>query len=217
MRKSGVLILTRGRGNALPPLPHTPLRPNSGNPPEVRVMAIPISVLLLAVVILVLAVLNVYQFLIQRSALRIADILYIMSCNIRQRASEVRRHQKDVEILEAHLFDIATSARSLLKALGRSNEALGPDPAIDMPFNGRGMDADSLLRLADNVFYAVAESSPDLDWEGAVNAALDRFVKKVPKLDREGAEKIMSAVAQEYQRAPDGRVTLPNLQVAQTN
>ena len=180
-------------------------------------MAISLSVLAFAFLILVLAVLNVYQYLVQRSALRIADILYIMSNNIRQRASEVRRHQKDVEILEAHLFDIATSARSLLKSLGRSDEALGPDPAIDMPFNARGMDSDSLLRLADNVFYAVAESSPDLDWDGAVSAALDRFVKKVPKLDRDGAEKIIAAVAQEYQQAPDGRVTLPSLQVAQTN
>jgi hypothetical protein len=180
-------------------------------------MALSITAIVFSVVVLVLAVLNVYQYLVQRSALRIADILYIMSRNIRVRATEVRRQQKDVEILEAHLFDIATSARSLLKALGRSEQSLGPDPAVDMPPAGRGMDSDSLLRLADNVFYSVAESSPDLDWEGATRAALERFVQKVPKLDREGAEKIMAAVAKEYQRAPDGRVTLPKLQVAQTN
>jgi hypothetical protein len=180
-------------------------------------MAITISTLLLTGLVLVLAVANVYQYLIQKSALRIADILYIMSRNIRQRATEVRRQQKDVEILEAHLFDIATSARSLLKSLGRSEASLGPDPAVDMPPNGRGMTSDSLLRLADNVFFSVTESSPEMDWDQAVGTALDRFVEKVPKLDREGAEKIMAAVAKEYQRTPDGRVTLPKLQVAQTN
>ena len=180
-------------------------------------MAITISTLFLTGLVLLLAVANVYQHLIQRSALRIADILYIMSRNIRQRATEVRRQQKDVEILEAHLFDIATSARSLLKALGRSEAALGPDPAIDMPPNARGMNSDSLLRLADNVFYSVTESSPEMDYDQAVGTALDRFVEKVPKLDREGAEKIISAVAKEYQRTPDGRLTLPKLQVAQTN
>ena len=179
-------------------------------------MAISVTAIVFSGLVLVLAVLNVYQHLTQRSALRIADILYIMSRNIRRRASEVRRHQKDVEILEAHLFDIATSARSLLKALGRSDQTLGPDPAVDMPPCGRGMDADSLLRLADNVFFSVAESSPDLDWEGAMRAALDRFVQKVPKLDREGAEKIIAAVGKEYQRTPDGRVSLPRLQLAQT-
>lgn len=180
-------------------------------------MAFSVTAIVFSVVVLVLAVFNVYQYLMQRSALRIADILYIMSRNIRQRATEVRRQGKDVEILEAHLFDIATSARSLLRALGRSEQSLGPDPAVDMPLTGRGMDADSLLRLADNVFYSVAESSPDLDWEGAMRAALERFLQKVPRLDRDGAQKIIAAVAKEYQRAPDGRVTLPRLQVAQTN
>ena len=180
-------------------------------------MGFSIAAIFVLVLFLALAVLNVYQYLIQRSALRIADIVYIMSRNVRQRASEVRQNQKDVEILEAHLFDIATSARSLLKALGRSDQSLGPDPAVEMPPCGRGMNADSLLRLADNVFYSVAESSPDLDWEDAKHAALDRFTQKVPKLDREGAEKIISAVAKEYLRAPDGRVTLPRLQVAHTS
>ena len=94
---------------------------------------------------------NVYQYLIQRSALRIAEILYIMSRTVRERAADVRKSQKDVEIIEAHLFDLTTSARSLLRALGRSESSLGPDPEHTMSPNGHHMDSDSLIRLADNI------------------------------------------------------------------
>ena len=119
-----------------------------------------------------LFLLNVYQFLVQRSALRLAEILYIMSRNVREKAAEVRRDQKDVEIIEAHLFDLATSARSILRALGRSESSLGPDPVHTMSPNGH-LDSDSLLRLADNIFYAVTEESPDGSWEEIVEKALE--------------------------------------------
>ncbi len=145
-------------------------------------------------------VLNLYQFLVQRAALRIAEILYIMSRNVREKAAEVRHDQKDVEIIEAHLFDLTTSARSLLRALGRSESALGPDPEHTMSPNGHHMDSDSLVRLADNIFYAVREESPDANWDEIVNKALDRFLKKVPTMEREGARKIINAVAQQSQR-----------------
>ncbi|HCR16511.1 MAG TPA: hypothetical protein DIU35_03425, partial [Candidatus Latescibacteria bacterium] len=69
----------------------------------------------LACTVGILFILNIYQYLTQRAALRIADILYTMSRNVREKAAEVRRDLKDVEIVEAHLFGISTSARSLLK------------------------------------------------------------------------------------------------------
>ena len=109
-----------------------------------------------------LFILNVYQYLTQRAALRIADILYIKSRNVREKAAEVRRDLKDVEIVEAHLFGISTSARSLLKALGRTDESIGPDPAIDLPPNGNQLDSGSLIRLADNILYSVTEESPEV-------------------------------------------------------
>ena len=112
-------------------------------------------ILILAVVAMALFILNVYQFLTQRAALRIADILYIMSRNVREKAAEVRRDRKDVEIVEAHLFDISTSARSLLRALGRRESTLGPDPSVDLIPGGSRPSADSLLRLADNILYGV--------------------------------------------------------------
>lgn len=169
-------------------------------------MALSISTAVLLVLLVGLFVLNVYQLLTQRAALRIADILYIMSRNVRSKAAEVRRSQKDVEILEAHLFDIATSARSLLRALGRSESSLGPDPAVELTPNGKSLDGDSLLRLADNILYAVAEELPDAEWTHIVNRALDRFLEKVPKLDREGAARLLTSVARQYERDTDGRM-----------
>ena len=154
----------------------------------------------LACTVGILFILNIYQYLTQRAALRIADILYIMSRNVREKAAEVRRDWKDVEIVEAHLFGISTSARSLLKALGRTDESIGPDPAIDLPPNGNQLDSGSLIRLADNILYSVMEESPEVPWSEAVEKALIRLMEKVPSLDREAAKKIISAVAQQSDR-----------------
>ena len=167
----------------------------------------PILTIVLTLVAVLLFILNVYQYLTQRSALRIAEILYVMSRNVRERAAEVRRESKDVEIVEAHLFDISTSARSLLLALGRKEGAIGPDPAVEFSQNGSRLDTDSLLRLADNILYAVVEDNPNAKWEQVVNSALDRFVQKVPNLDREAAKKIVTAVARQSEREVNGPIT----------
>ncbi len=155
----------------------------------------------------VLFIVNVYQYLTQRSALRIAEILYVMSRNVREKAAEVRRDHKDVEIVEAHLFDVSTSARSLLRALGRREEAIGPDPAVDLSPNGPRMDSDSLLRLADNILYAVMEEAPEAEWGDIVNRAMERFMEKVPTLEPEAAKKIVTAVARQSERGSNGPLT----------
>jgi hypothetical protein len=157
-----------------------------------------IYVFILTILAIILAILNIYQYLIMRAALRIAEILYVMSRNVRAKATEVRRTQKDVEIIEAHLFDIATSARSLLKSLGRSEKAIDPDPTTSLTTNGHRMDSDSLIRLADNIFYAVKEENPEAGWDETIEIALDRFLKKVPSMEREPARKIVTVVAQEH-------------------
>lgn len=156
-------------------------------------MSILTGVLAGAVVILVF--LNIYQYLVQRSALRIAEILYVMAGNVRAKAQEVRRDGKDVEIIEAHLFDMATSARSILRVLGRTEESLGPDPALTVGTNGNRMSSDSLLRLADNIFFAVTEENPGAEWEQVQGEALERFQKKVPNMDPEAARKIVTVIA----------------------
>lgn len=140
----------------------------------------------LCVVVVLLIILVIYQHLIQRAALRIGEILYVMAGNVRAKATEVRRDGKDVEIIEAHLFDIATSARS------------------------SRMSADSLLRLADNIYFSVSEEQPDADPEDVQNAALERFLKKVPNMDAEAARKIVNVVA--HQSCKDSRHT-PELPV----
>ena len=155
---------------------------------------------LLAAAVVLLVFLVIYQYLVQRAALRIGEILYVMAGNVRAKASEVRRDGKDVEIIEAHLFDIATSARSILRALGRSEESLGPDPALTVSTNGNRMSADSLLRLADNIFFSVNEELPGASFEDMQNAALERFMKKVPNMDAEAARKIVTVVAHQSQK-----------------
>ena len=149
----------------------------------------------LAGAVILLVLLNIFQLLVQRSALRIAEILYVMASNVRAKAQEVRRDGKDVEIIEAHLFDMATSARSILRALGRSEESLGPDPALTVGTNGNRMSADSLLRLADNIFFAVSEENPGAEWDDVQGEALKRFQKKVPNMEPEAAKKIVTVVA----------------------
>ena len=162
----------------------------------------------LATVAMVLFILNVYQFLTQRAALRIAEILYVMSRNVREKAAEVRRDRKDVEIVEAHLFDISTSARSILRVLGRSEDSLGPDPAIDLSSNGNRLDSESLLRLADNILYSVMEDTPEADWGAIVDQALERFIEKVPSLERDAAKKIVIAVARQSEKDTNGPLTI---------
>lgn len=155
----------------------------------------------LAGAIILLVLINIYQFLIQRAALRIAEILYVMAGNVRAKAQEVRRDGKDVEIIEAHLFDMATSARSILRALGRSEESLGPDPALTVSTNGSSrMSSDSLLRLADNIFFAVSEENPSAEWDDVQSEALKRFQKKVPNMEVEAARKIVNVIAHQFHK-----------------
>jgi hypothetical protein len=133
--------------------------------------------------------LNIYQFLVQRAALRVAEILYVIASNVRAKAQEVRRDGKDVEIIEAHLFDMATSARSILRALGRSEESLGRDPALTVGTNGNRMSSDSLLRLTDNILFAVSEENPGAEWDDVQGEALNIIQKKVPNMEPEAGEK----------------------------
>lgn len=166
---------------------------------------------ILVLVVAILAILNIYQYLIQRAALRIAEILYVMSRNVREKASEVRLGGKDVEIIEAHLFDVATSARSLLKALGRSEKSIDPDPALSISAtNGHRMDSESLTRLADNIFYAVKEERPDANGEEMAKLVLERFIKKAPSVDREAAKRVVAAVAMQYRSREQGHAVKAN-------
>ena len=173
-----------------------------------------IYLIIVSVVAVILAVLNIYQFLIMRAALRIGEILYVMSRNVREKASEVRRTQKDVEIIEAHLFDIATSARSLLRSLGRSEKLIDPDPSFSISTNGHRMDSDSLIRLADNIFYAMREEHPHAGWDENIDAALERFLQKVPSLEREPARKIIAVVAQQHRTKELEQVQKENFEQA---
>lgn len=161
-------------------------------------------IVVLAILCVSLGVLNVYQYLAKRGAQRLAEVLYIVSRNVAERAQGVKRHQKDVEIVEAQLQDVVTTARTLLVALGRSEESLDPDPTYTI-FNGsQEMSKESLLRLADRLLFSVREENPDAGREEIVSKTMERFLVKVPSLDETKAQKILHVVASEEEGEADG-------------
>ena len=162
------------------------------------------STAILTFVVIALSVLNVYQFLIKRAAVRIAEILYVMTRTVREKASEVRRDQKDVEIVEAHLRDIVTSSRSLLRALGYGEAVLGADTEPATFPNGDRIDHDRLFRLADNILYAAVEEAPDAGQEELIHTAASRLMEKVPALDGRAARNVVAAVVRHSERSVPG-------------
>ncbi len=150
---------------------------------------------LLSLVCFALAVLNVYQFLARRGAQRLAEILYIISRNVSDRAREVRRSKKDVEIVEAQLQDVLTTARTLLLALGRSEESLDPDPSVTISNGSGDLSKESLLRMADNILFSVREEDPEANQNEIASRTLERFLVKVPNMYEDKAQKIIRVVA----------------------
>ena len=163
-------------------------------------MTVSLPTAVLAFCVLVLFIFNIYQFLIRRMALRIGEILFIMSRNVRAKAAEVREDQKDVEIVEAHLSDIVTSACNLVKVLAYGRTPPDSEAAFAASSSGKQLDGKKLIRLADNILYATLEEAPTVEWGQLVGKALDRFVKKVPALGRDGAWRIMESVAHGYEQ-----------------
>ena len=157
---------------------------------------IPYLELGLGLLVVLLFIFNVCQFLQRRAALHIAEVLYVMTRHVREKIAEANAEPKDIEIVEAHLFSMITSARSLLRTLGRK---LRPDPALDLTGNAPKIDDESLVRLADNVLFSVKEDAKDASWNEIVESALDKFHQRAPELDREGAKRIMTAVAKQHQ------------------
>ena len=153
------------------------------------------TIVILVIVCASLAVLNVYQSLAVRGAQRLAEVLYIMSRNVAERAQGVKRHQNDIEIVEGQLQDVVTASRSLLVALGRAEESLDPDPTYPI-FNGsQEMSRESLLRLADRLLFSVKEENPQAERDEIVSKTMERFLMKVPSLDEIKAQKIIHVVA----------------------
>ena len=70
-----------------------------------------------------------------------------MSKKVREKAIGVREEGKDVEILEAHLFDIAASARTLLHVLGKREIPFDHEPGFTFPVRGNQVDSRELERL----------------------------------------------------------------------
>jgi len=87
-------------------------------------------IIALTLIISILLILNLMQLLSRRSARQLADILYISSRRVRDKASEVRNERLEPEILEAHLLDIEGFVLGLQQALGRRHINLLSDSPI---------------------------------------------------------------------------------------
>ena len=157
-----------------------------------------LTIIILSGGCIILFVLNVYQYLSRTTARRLAEVVYIISRNVAERATEVNQQQKDVEIIEAQLHDVVTSTRTLLTSLGYKEEALGPDPLHSI-FNGSSstLSKDSLLQLADRLLFSAKEKLPDATENEIAAQALKRFMDKVPAMDRAKAEKVIDVVARQ--------------------
>ena len=83
-----------------------------------------------------------------------------------------------MEIIDSHLYDVATSTRSLLKGLGRREKSIYSDPMLSISStNEHRIDSESLTRLADNIFFAAIEQQPEASWEDTTKVVLVRFIK----------------------------------------
>ena len=149
-----------------------------------------------------LVVLNIYQYLTQRAVLRLAQVLFAMSVNVRDKSKEVRKNGKDIEIIEAHLFDIFTTVRTLVEVFGKTDQLEARLLEEQRTAFGRYWNdgSDSMLRLASEIVDVLSEESPDTPWPDVERRALDQFVGKIPNVDREMARKIINAVAGERNR-----------------
>ena len=157
------------------------------------------SHVILVSLIVILLILSIYQSHTKRAALRICEILYIMSRNVRERAVVVRREQKNVEIVESHLLNIDTFSRALLKVLGYGENSLCFDPKLTLSSTDMQVSSNGLLRLADNILFTTMENSKDLEWDQVLEKARDRFVEKA-MLDQESAQNIITALVRKYER-----------------
>ena len=155
-----------------------------------------LTIIILSSGCIILFMLNVCQYLNRTTARRLAEVVYIMSRNVAERTIEVKHQQKDIEIIEAQLHDVVTATRALLTSLGYKEEALDPDPLHSI-FNGSSstLSKDSLLQLADRLLFSVKEKLPDATENEIVAQAVNRFMDKVPTMDRAKAEKVIDAVA----------------------
>lgn len=162
-------------------------------------MSISIAVMLSGLIIVALVLLNVYQFLIQRAAIRVSKGLFVMSSNVIEKTREIRMSGKDIEIIEAHLMDIHTLVGMLLSSL-RTREKIELGSFLYARQQGpldtltKDWEEDSVFRSAEDIVRNLIQEHGEWEINEIVDEALDRFVKKVPNMERESARRIVDTV-----------------------
>lgn len=151
------------------------------------------------VTIVALVLLNMYQFLIQRSAVRVSKGLFVISSNVIEKAKEIRVSGKDIEIVEAHLLDIHTLVGMLLSSL-RAKEKIELSSFLYTHQQNhvdpltKDWEEDSVFRSAEDIVRNLIQEHGEWEMSEIVDTALDQFVERVPNMERESARRIVDTV-----------------------
>lgn len=158
-----------------------------------------ILMMIFGVFIIALVLLNVYQVVVQRAAIRISKGLFILSSNVIEKAKEIRRSGKDIEIVEAHLMDMHTLVGMLLIWL-RSKGKIELSSFLYTRSQGhvdpltKEWEEDSVVRLVQDIVRHLLEDHGEWEMPKMVDAVLEQLVEKVPNLEQESARRMVEAV-----------------------
>ena len=158
-----------------------------------------VSTLILAVVVAFLVLVNVYQFLVQRAAVRVSKGLFVMSSNVIEKTREIRRSEKDIEIVEAHLMDIHTLVGMLLSSLHAKEKIelssflyARQKPHLDA--STKEWEEDSVFQAGEDIVRRLMQEHSEWEISEIVDAALDEFMERVPNMERDSARRIVETV-----------------------
>lgn len=158
-----------------------------------------ISTMIFGAFTIALVLLNGYQFLVQRTAIRISKGLFVMSSNVIEKTREIQSSGKDIEIVEAHLMDIHTLIGVLLSSL-RTGEKMElgsflythqqgpPDPLAE---DG---EETSIVQSVQGIVRHLLQDHGEWEINDIVEAALDRFAEKMPSMEQKSARRLVETV-----------------------
>lgn len=155
--------------------------------------------MILGTMIAILILLSMYQYLIQRAAIRLSKGLFVMSSNVIEKTKEIRTSGKDIEIIEAHLMDIHTLVGMLLSSLRTKEKIeLGSFLYTHQPGHlntlTKEWEEDSVFQSAEDIVRNLLQEHGEWEITEIVDAALEQFVEKVPNMERESARRLVETV-----------------------
>jgi hypothetical protein len=121
-----------------------------------------------------------------------------MTSNVIEKAREIQRSGKDIEIVEAHLMDVHTLVGMLLSSL-RTKDKIELSSFLyshqKSPTEDRvEEDEDSVFQTAEGIVRSLIQEHGEWEINEMVDAALDQFLEKMPNMERESARRIVETM-----------------------